>query len=186
SRSRIRGREHEHYTFRPTIGNPPSAALFERRLHMLILPFTHSFYGREDRSLTARLLDELPSILLWAIDGWSRLTERGYFVQPQAGEELLGELSDLASPVSAFVRERCVVGELNAAIPVADLFGEWKAWTEERGWKDAGREQDFGKSIRAYVPGLKLTHPRHRVSGRPVRTYGGIRLRTPSDDDGTH
>ncbi|MDZ4778752.1 MAG: hypothetical protein SGJ19_00700, partial [Planctomycetia bacterium] len=31
-RSRIRGREHEHYTFRPTIGNPPSAALFERRL----------------------------------------------------------------------------------------------------------------------------------------------------------
>ncbi|MDZ4783459.1 MAG: FG-GAP-like repeat-containing protein, partial [Planctomycetia bacterium] len=33
-RSRIRGREHEHYTFRPTIGNPPSAALFERRLHV--------------------------------------------------------------------------------------------------------------------------------------------------------
>ena len=41
---------------------------------------TESFYGREDKALTTRLLAELPGILLWSIEGWRRLRrERGFF-----------------------------------------------------------------------------------------------------------
>ena len=47
-----------------------------------VLMLTNSFYGREDRRLTDRLLTELPGILNWSIAGWQRLNRRGYFLQP--------------------------------------------------------------------------------------------------------
>lgn len=36
----------------------------------VILRLTQSFYGKEDTGLTDRLLNELPGILNWAIEGW--------------------------------------------------------------------------------------------------------------------
>jgi putative DNA primase/helicase len=55
----------------------PSGALVGR---LIVLRQSESFFGREDTKLTDRLLAELPGILLWAIDGWKRLRERGHFV----------------------------------------------------------------------------------------------------------
>ncbi len=57
-----------------------SGALVSR---LVILRFTESFYGREDQGLFDRLVAELPGILLWAMEGWRRLRERGHFVQPK-------------------------------------------------------------------------------------------------------
>jgi putative DNA primase/helicase len=54
----------------------PSCAL-DRRIVSL---HTHrSFFGAEDITLTNTLLDELPGILNWAIEGWQRLQSRGHF-----------------------------------------------------------------------------------------------------------
>src|SRR5690606_6087501 len=72
-----------------------SAALAGR---FLVLPLANSFYGREDTTLADQLIEELPGILLWALDGWRRLRERGHFVQPASGEEAIQQLEDLASP----------------------------------------------------------------------------------------
>jgi len=54
----------------------PSGAL-ERRL--IVLKTERSFYGREDIHLTNKLLEELPGILNWAIEGLMRLWKRGHF-----------------------------------------------------------------------------------------------------------
>lgn len=53
------------------------------------------------------VLAELPGILRWAIDGWDRLRQRGHFVQPATSAALRDELEELASPVAAWVRDRC-------------------------------------------------------------------------------
>ena len=45
----------------------------------VILRFTHSWLGHEGTTLEQRLCSELPGILLWAIEGWRRLNERGTF-----------------------------------------------------------------------------------------------------------
>jgi len=45
---------------------------------LIVLMLTQSFYGREDPSLTARLLTELPGILNWSLHGYRRLRQRGY------------------------------------------------------------------------------------------------------------
>jgi putative DNA primase/helicase len=69
----------------PSLGDS-SGALPSR---FLLLHSPRSWYGKEDLGLTNRLLGELPGILLWAVEGWRRLYERGYFRQPDSGRELL-------------------------------------------------------------------------------------------------
>ena len=47
---------------------------------LLVIPFDVSFKGREDRSLARRLIaEELPGILVWALEGLARLRARGNF-----------------------------------------------------------------------------------------------------------
>jgi putative DNA primase/helicase len=152
--------------------NDPSGALAGR---MILLRLMRSWYGKEDIGLTDRLLGELPGILLWAISGWQRLRERGHFIQPDAGKELVGDLEDLSSPMGAFVRECCDLGpEFRAT--VADLFGRWKSWCDAKGRKEPGTEQTFGRDLLAAVPTLQRV--RARDGDERYRCYDGIGLRS--------
>jgi putative DNA primase/helicase len=118
-----------------------SGALASR---LILLRFTRSFYGREDVELCHRLIGELPGILLWAIAGWKRLRTRGWFIQPGSGRELLAAMGDLASPISAFLRDRCVI-EPQACVPAAALYEAWRSWCQEHGRDVVGDEAAFGR-----------------------------------------
>lgn len=152
-----------------------SGALASR---FLILRFTESFYGREDHGLTRSLLTELPSIFLWALDGWMRLCERGHFCQPDAAKEIAEQLDDLASPVKAFVKDCCIT-EPAGEVAIASLYQEWREWCERVGRDAKGTEQTFGRDLRAAFPALQVHFTRipyrHRV-------YTGIRLRNEIDN----
>ncbi len=150
--------------------NDPSGALVGR---LIVLRQKRTWYGEEDIGLTDRLLQELPSILLWAIEGWRRLRERGRFQQPESALQLVEGLEDLSSPIGAFIRERCEVGP-GYEVPVKDLFAAWKAWCEEKGRKEHGTEQIFGRDLRAALPQLDDRRPRDG-EGR-TRVYVGLRL----------
>lgn len=153
----------------PRLGDS-SGALIGR---MILLRLTKSFYGHEDPTLTDKILAELSGILLWAIEGWRRLRERGRFSQPDSALDLLGDLSDLSSPISAFVRERCVVGP-GYQVPVGDLFSEWQTWCVEKGRKEHGTEQTFGRDLAAAFPDIRRVRPRDGASR--YRAYEGIGL----------
>ena len=141
---------------------------------MLILPMRESFYNREDTRLTATLMTELPGILLWAIAGWQRLRERGWFVQPEAGVAMVEQLEDLGSPVGAFLKERCRI-EPGGETMAANLYQAWKAWCAERGRDNAGDELGFGRNLHAILPNLKVTS-RRQSDGNRKRFYEGIYL----------
>jgi len=140
----------------------------------VILRLTESFYGREDHDLTDRLLKELPGILLWALQGWLRLRERGRFMQPQSVEEAIRDLEDLASPVGAFVRERCLLGQWHS-IEVARLYEAWKEFCGQAGREHPGTRQSFGRDLRAAAPSV-MTSNRRNGDGRD-RFYEGIDLK---------
>ena len=141
---------------------------------VVLLRLIRSFVGREDRTLTARLLEELPGILNWAIQGWQRLQQRGAFIQPESGQELLDDLQDLASPVRAFVGDCCIVGP-EFSTRIGDLFAAWKVWCDGHGREHAGTQQAFGKDIRAAVSSIRGVRPR-AGEGRE-RQYVGVGLR---------
>jgi putative DNA primase/helicase len=147
-----------------------SGALASR---FLVLTMTNSFYGKEDRGLGHRLMNELPGILNWAREGYIRLRDRGFFVPPDSAREAVEELEALGSPISAFVKERCTVAP-GLRCAADDLFDAWKAWCTDNGRREAGTVQSFGRDLRAAVNGLRVSQP--RVAGVQVRHYDGISL----------
>jgi putative DNA primase/helicase len=149
-----------------------SGALSSR---MVLLRFVRTFFGSEDTTLLGRLLAERTAILRWAVDGWARLRERGRFVQPASGRELLDDLDELSSPVSSFVADRCTVGP-DCSVAIADLFEAWKGWCKEKGRDHPGDVAGFGRNLRAVLPHIKTSQPRQ---GRlRARIYSGIDLRS--------
>lgn len=140
---------------------------------MVMLRFSRSFVGQEDRQLGERLLAERAGILLWAVEGWRRLRERGRFVQPASGNELLDDLAELTSPVGAFVKERCMVGP-EFRVARADLYHAYCEWARAKGRDRLEDESGFGQRLRAVLPNLRDSHP--RIAGVKVRHYCGVKL----------
>jgi putative DNA primase/helicase len=147
-----------------------SGALAHR---MIVLKLTANFLGREDRQLTDKLKTELPGILLWAIAGWQRLNERGYFRQPASGNELAAEMKDLSSPIAQFVRECCQTGPKYQAA-VDDVYAAWGEWCKRNGRDHVSNKQTFGRDLRAALPGLRDSRPRD--GEYRIRVYEGISL----------
>jgi len=98
----------------------------------VVLLLTWSFYGKEDLGLTERPLGELPGILNWALIGWRRLTERGYFMQPRSALDAVQMLADLSSPIRAFLQGHREF-KVGYRVTVDDLYYAWRDWCSDQG-----------------------------------------------------
>lgn len=147
-----------------------SSGALPSRFVMLVL--TTSFYGRENPRLTEELLEEAPGILNWALEGLDRLNQRGYFEMPQASKDALAQLEDLASPVAAFIRNRCELGA-DLSVPVDELWGAWKAYCEDDN-RHPGTKVALGKDLRASAPSVRKVRPRD--GDDRTHAYAGIAL----------
>ena len=149
-----------------------SGALASR---FMTLVLTNSFYNNEDHGLAARLLAELPSIFNWALEGRDRLALRDYFVLPASSTEVAQELDDLVSPISVFLRDRCIV-EPGQQVEVSTVFFAWQTRCNTQGRDRPGTAQMFGRDLRAAIPGLRVTQPRDGAAR--TRCYDGLGLKT--------
>jgi putative DNA primase/helicase len=140
----------------------------------IILRLINSFYGREDQSLTDKLITERAGIFNWALDGLQRLKARGHFVQPASAAAAVQELEDLASPIGAFIRDRCELGPA-CSIAVDRLYEAWSEWCAQQGRDHPGTKQTFGRDLRAAIPELGVTQS--GIHADRYRIYQGIRVR---------
>lgn len=160
-----------------------SGALASR---MILLRTTESFYGREDKHLEESLLEELPSILHWAIDGWDLLRRQGHFTEPSSSRDLQEQLYRYTSPINAFVSDYCVLGPHNE-VSSNELYKAWGAWLKANGFGRPGNSGNFGRQLHSAIPRLRSTRSRS-PSGERTWYYVGIGLRsevreTISDDE---
>jgi putative DNA primase/helicase len=155
-----------------------SGALASR---FVVLLLRQSFYGREDPSLTETLCEELAGIFNWALDGLQELRARGRFEQPHTSRDAIQELEDLASPVGAFIRDRCRLGP-NELIEVDTLYRAYRQWCEDCG-RPASNKAIFGRDLRAARPGIKRSRPGGREERKP--TYAGITMDIPQGTPAT-
>jgi putative DNA primase/helicase len=139
---------------------------------LVILQMTESFLGREDRALDRRLLAELPGILAWALQGLDRLVRNGRFTVPSSSSDATNLMMDLASPVSAFIRDCCERGSAES-VTADRLYDVWKIWAEDNGHR-SGAKSTFGRDLRAVVPAVKVSQP--TIGASRVRMYVGIGL----------
>ena len=124
-----------------------SGALASR---FVVFVLTKSFYKRENPKLTEELLTEAPAIFNWALEGLDRLNQRSHFVEPESGKAATQELEDLSSPVTTFVRERCVVGR-DYQVEVDRLWSAWKSWCQIEN-RAPGTKVLLGRDLHAAMP----------------------------------
>jgi putative DNA primase/helicase len=158
----------------PRLGDASTAIV--GRIVLLIL--SHSWLGKEDYSLEPELQAELTGILNWSLDGLHRLTVQNgnRFSRLASADEAIIALRDLASPVGAFVRERCQTGP-DKAVAVDQLYGDYKTWAENNGHIRHSK-QTFGRDLRAVVPGIRVIQPRTEEGEGRYRVYSGIELKS--------
>jgi putative DNA primase/helicase len=158
----------------PNLGDASGAVA----TRFLVLSLTQSWLGHEKPTLTEELLEELPAVLGWSLEGLDRLREQGHFTEPKSSRDAVMALAELSSPVSAFVGECCRRGP-GMQTSAQRVYRAWRLWCADHG-RTASSDQVFGRDLRAVVPGLK----RVRVGGRGDRTwfYEGLGLTSDAEE----
>lgn len=149
----------------------------------LVVEFPN-YYPPADRNpdLRDRLAqpDALSGVLNWAIEGWGRLLDRGYFSgehrDPQAKRQRWQAWGD---SVDKFVAE-CVERDPDAArLSTGDAYDIYTAWCREHGEDVAGQQQLTAALKRADVGYQRSI----RVNGDPVRGYDALGIDFDPDRD---
>lgn len=134
---------------------------FYRR--MILVPFKTKFVDnphegtnemRRNPQIEEELLEELPGIFAWCIEGLKRLVENRYqFTRSREAEKLMVEYRKDTSPVFSFIEE-CVLdnsnstsGE-NACISTQELFETYNYWRIKNGMKGSFDKRNFLKNLR--------------------------------------
>ena len=151
------------FTFEPTTkfifasNNMPSfegiGPALKRR--MKIIPFNRVFQDSEqDKKLLPKLLEELPSILKWAIEGGKRFQENGgNFSKSSATDESMEEFTNSNSSGLSFFSETYVVDK-DGFEPKAKIYNEYVAWCGANGRKPFSL-QNLTKELTANTPELQ-------------------------------
>jgi putative DNA primase/helicase len=120
----------------------------------VILPVTRSWLGKENTELESQIAPEMPDILNWALDGLARLyANDGHFTPVPSAEAMVQQIRDLASPVGAFVRERCVLAP-DLQIEPDEIYAVYKTWAEESGYPRSSKNV-FGRDLLAACPSVR-------------------------------
>lgn len=153
--------------------NDASGALAGR---LLILKFTKLFYGMEDKALRDALYAERQSILLWSIRGWKDLRDHGRFIEPESSRELVEQMEDIASPITAFVGDCCNLVPF-AETSLGRLYDEFRRWSESNGIDKPTSRPVFSRDLTAAFPSLTRSRTRSESGpGGKERTVKGIQL----------
>lgn len=161
-----------------------SGALANRMLHLRL---TQSFLGREDHSLVADLLSDesLAGVFNWALDGLDRLLATSYFTVPKASAAAERELIRLASPITAFVEDECIL-DPDGVVTKDEMYLAWSEYASDNNTSHVSSKDVFGRDLITAFPLLRAVQLR-KVSqpGRrdPAKgnfrswCYRGIRLK---------
>jgi phage/plasmid-associated DNA primase len=144
-----------------------------------LIPFTQRFTGKQaDTKLPAKLREELPGVLAWAVRGCVDWAEHGLGesrIVTQATEYYRTEMNIIRQ----FVDEMCIVRE-DAKVGKAALYHAWERWAESAG-EDTLTQRTFGIRLKEEGGVEKI---RDGKIGDSVRAWVGITLENdPEFDD---
>ena len=140
------------------------------------IPFEHPVTGDEkDYGLLARLRDEAPGILAWAVEGCQRWLKEGLGETPDI-KEARQSWRDECDPLSEFIADECelVPGDAPSWVFIAELRESYERWCKENGELHPLSRKRFSERLRAL--GCRDTR-RYDDEHRRHRAWEGIRLK---------
>jgi putative DNA primase/helicase len=104
---------------------------------IVLIPFTQNFDGREEAGLKEKLLNELPGILNWAIEGLRKWREKGLEHLPTAVTEATTKYKEDCDTVGQWLEQKTTKIP-TASIKSSEAYKSYKEWTEENGYYPVG------------------------------------------------
>jgi putative DNA primase/helicase len=121
---------------------------FYRRL--ILMPFIRKFEGKyADKRLAKKLLTELDSIFLWALEGLERLYQNDGFTKPACSKKMLAGYKRDNNPIVAFVEECCDL-DPNATIEKDHIYGEYKNYCNKYSYPSSDEKTFFKDLYESY------------------------------------
>jgi putative DNA primase/helicase len=120
---------------KPRVADPNNGIF--RRVHIINIPPIDD--ADKDVTLKPRIQLEGPGILNWCLDGWARLTHRGYFIKPLSVVQASYEFQ-LSSDLCALFMDECMERDPQPLAPTmrersGDLYKSFKQWAIDNGHK---------------------------------------------------
>lgn len=143
-----------------------------RRLR--IIPFEQRMVDspQQDRGLAAKLLQELPGIFLWAVEGLGKLMDEGpAFPLMGRGKAIYDEHRALCDRVGTFLRETYKAVGGGVEEETKGVYAAYKTWSEDNGYRPKGMNQ-FVAEMRRVFPGVNVV--RRQVDGERKRVFAGL------------
>jgi len=133
---------------KPAIAERTHAAW--RRVHLI--PFTVTIpRDLQDPDLEAKLLEELPGILNWVLEGLKDYHQRG-LAPPEEVTKATAAYRKENDSLQAFIGECCLVGE-GYSLKNSILFGEYRAFCQDSGHEPLSQKK-FSEELRG-APGIR-------------------------------
>jgi putative DNA primase/helicase len=112
-----------------------------------LIPFTVQIPVEEvDRALPAKLLDELPGILNWALEGCRQWLAAGQLEMPEAVSEATDSYRSEMDPFSDFLGEY-VLHDPQLKVKSEQLYGAYQGWCSANG-ETYVSHKEFGRVLR--------------------------------------
>ena len=122
-------------------------------IRVCVVRFDKSYVGKEDFTLPGKLYKDAADgkLINWALRGLKSLHNRGRFIEPDKGKQVLKSFRELASPKIHFLSS-CVERDNDGpGISVTSLYQAWVWWCK-RGGETAGKKSTFLHFVRARMP----------------------------------
>lgn len=132
-----------------------SNALWRR---LIVIPFNNTFHKDEqDHTLTNKLIQELPGIFNWSLEGLKRLRRNGQFTRAASASELLEQFKRESNPLLVWM-DTCTELTSYPETSSATLFKAYQEWAEENGYP-LKNQTSFGRELKNNP---RITHTEKR------------------------
>lgn len=101
---------------------------------LLFLRFNENFRDNNpDTELESKLMEELPGIMNWAIEGYIRLRENKKFTETAEQKEIIRDFLYTVSPIDAFIEDQIMFYHNGQRFRLDTLYLNYKQWCVENG-----------------------------------------------------
>jgi putative DNA primase/helicase len=137
-----------------------------------LIPFTVCIpEEQQDKTLPARLREELPGLLAWAVEGCLEWQRNGLGV-PDAVKDATRAYRDEMDIVGQFIFEHCITDE-NTSVRSSKLFDAWKSWAQANGESERSNK---------WFTGVIAERGYQKKSRSTGAWWSGIGLQADTDD----
>ena len=145
---------------------------FLRRL--VIIPFRRIFKKDADKDITVKLLEELPGIFNFAVEGLKRLKEQGFeFSRAKAIDSTIFSYKSQQNPVIPFVEDYITIGEADDRLEQNVLREAFTVWCRRMGESEFASQ--VTKNPRLFWAAFRTALLEKGVALPEVKTSNGTR-----------